>query len=332
MAWLSAYLPADQAAGIWNRTTAAARALQGPDEARTLTQLRADVAATLAASSGPAPTPRQRRRRHRTAAQTPGMCRSRGRRSWSPSRCSRCWAPPRNRRCWTGTGRSRRRWPAGSSPTAPTRSTGSWSTRGTGPRWRSAGPATGSPRPCANGCGCATANARSRAATTLPGQRSRPPPRLGRRRHHRHHQPRPALPQTPPPQTHHRLDTHPASKNEPPGWTSPTGRHYPSEHQDWEPPHWPPGITATETVARSGFRPARGARLGPRPGPAAGPRPGSQPGPLDPGRDPDLDLPDDPFPDWHGLMSEYQWTAADRTDPGWSGSSDDACLKSTIQL
>ncbi|MDQ0866231.1 DUF222 domain-containing protein [Arthrobacter globiformis] len=45
MAWLSAYLPADQAAGIWDRTTAAARTLQGPAESRTLTQLRADVAA-----------------------------------------------------------------------------------------------------------------------------------------------------------------------------------------------------------------------------------------------------------------------------------------------
>jgi hypothetical protein len=31
----------------------------------------------------------------------------------------------------------------------------------------------------------------------------------------------------------------PATKNEPPGWTSPSGRHYKSEHQDWEPPHWP---------------------------------------------------------------------------------------------
>ena len=46
MAWLSAYLPADTAAGIWDRTTAAARALQGPDEDRTLTQLRADTMAT----------------------------------------------------------------------------------------------------------------------------------------------------------------------------------------------------------------------------------------------------------------------------------------------
>ena len=46
MAWLSAYLPADTAFGIWNRTTAAARALHGPEESRTLSQLRADIAAT----------------------------------------------------------------------------------------------------------------------------------------------------------------------------------------------------------------------------------------------------------------------------------------------
>ncbi|AXJ11659.1 endonuclease [Arthrobacter sp. PM3] len=45
MAWLSSYMPADTASGIWARATEAARALQGPDEPRTLTQLRADVAA-----------------------------------------------------------------------------------------------------------------------------------------------------------------------------------------------------------------------------------------------------------------------------------------------
>lgn len=45
MAWLSAYLTADVAVGVWSRATEAARALQGPDESRTLTQLRADVAA-----------------------------------------------------------------------------------------------------------------------------------------------------------------------------------------------------------------------------------------------------------------------------------------------
>ena len=41
----------------------------------------------------------------------------------------------------------------------------------------------------------------------VPGQRRRPSPGLGRRRHHRHHQPRPALPQAPPPQTQFSLDT-----------------------------------------------------------------------------------------------------------------------------
>ncbi|MBT2247455.1 HNH endonuclease, partial [Arthrobacter sp. BHU FT2] len=45
---------------------------------------------------------------------------------------------------------------------------------------------------------------------------------------------------------HHRLrhttawKPTPATKTTPPGWTSPTGRHYKSEHQDWEPPHRPP--------------------------------------------------------------------------------------------
>ena len=52
MAWLSAHLPADTAAGIWDRTTAAARALQGPDEARTLAQLRADITATWLLTTG----------------------------------------------------------------------------------------------------------------------------------------------------------------------------------------------------------------------------------------------------------------------------------------
>ncbi|MFB8371509.1 DUF222 domain-containing protein, partial [Pseudarthrobacter sp. NPDC055928] len=52
MAWLSAYLPADRAAGIWNGITATARTLQGPAETRTMTQLRADIAAKLLLSAG----------------------------------------------------------------------------------------------------------------------------------------------------------------------------------------------------------------------------------------------------------------------------------------
>ncbi|NJC21075.1 hypothetical protein BJ994_000151 [Arthrobacter pigmenti] len=47
MAWFHAYLPAEQACGIYNRLTAAACRLNTPDESRTLTQLRADVFADL---------------------------------------------------------------------------------------------------------------------------------------------------------------------------------------------------------------------------------------------------------------------------------------------
>jgi hypothetical protein len=52
MAWLSLYLPADTANAIWNRTTALARGLQGPQ--RTMAQLRPDIAARLLLSAGPA--------------------------------------------------------------------------------------------------------------------------------------------------------------------------------------------------------------------------------------------------------------------------------------
>jgi hypothetical protein len=47
---------------------------------------------------------------------------------------------------------------------------------------------------------------------------------------------------------HHRLKHNsgwtptPATETEPPGWTSPTGRHYPGQHPDPQPPHWPPGL------------------------------------------------------------------------------------------
>ncbi|MDE8589320.1 HNH endonuclease signature motif containing protein [Arthrobacter sp. NQ4] len=52
MAWISLYLPGDTACAIWNRTTATARGLQGPDEERTLTQLRPDIAASLLLGTG----------------------------------------------------------------------------------------------------------------------------------------------------------------------------------------------------------------------------------------------------------------------------------------
>ncbi|WP_051298418.1 HNH endonuclease signature motif containing protein [Arthrobacter castelli] len=47
MCWLSMYLPAEAATAAFNRLTSLARTLQGPDEPRDLSQLRADVAADL---------------------------------------------------------------------------------------------------------------------------------------------------------------------------------------------------------------------------------------------------------------------------------------------
>ncbi|SEQ45245.1 HNH endonuclease [Arthrobacter sp. OV608] len=52
MAWLSACLPADRAMAGWNRLTALARGMQGPDESRTLTQLKADKFADAILGSG----------------------------------------------------------------------------------------------------------------------------------------------------------------------------------------------------------------------------------------------------------------------------------------
>ena len=124
MAWFSAYLPADTAAGIWDRTTAAARALQGADEPRTLTQLRADVAAILLLNTGTDRTHRQRTATERQRTRR-GCARPAGAGPHHRARSCPCWAPRRNRRCWTDTGRSRRRWPGGWSPTAPIPSTGS---------------------------------------------------------------------------------------------------------------------------------------------------------------------------------------------------------------
>ncbi|MGK3650395.1 DUF222 domain-containing protein [Pseudarthrobacter enclensis] len=52
MAWINLHLPGDTACAIWNKTTAIARGLQGPDETRTLSQLRPDVAAALLLGAG----------------------------------------------------------------------------------------------------------------------------------------------------------------------------------------------------------------------------------------------------------------------------------------
>ena len=203
MAWLNAYLPADTAAGIWERTTAAARALQGPDEARTLTQLRADIAATWLLTAGLDDggtaggragrdfrrnrIPRHRpsggqRRRHRNGRDRGPTAPRRRRRSGRVSGrgCAvAAGAGPRHRPGAVPAGRHRRTRCAGrvrADPAVDGPPAGRRRRRfrlpgpDRPPRRGAVGdrpaPATGSRRPCGNGSGSATASARSRAAAT----------------------------------------------------------------------------------------------------------------------------------------------------------------------
>ena len=272
MAWFSAYLPADTAAGIWDRTTAAARALQGPDEPRTLTQLRADVAATFLLNTGTdadgngrclgdVPVPRAQVLitvpvlSLLGATEEPAMLDGYG-----PI------PPSMARRLVADGAESFHRVLVDPRDGAPLE-IGRTSYRLT--------------KASACGCTSATAGARSRAATTRPwtttptiswpGPTAAPPGII---------QPRPALPQTPPPQTQFSLDTERGQQRQTARLdltvgavlsqraaglgTTPLATRHPG-HRD------APGHTR-------GFRPARVSRLGSRPGPAAGPRPGSQPG------------------------------------------------------
>ena len=150
------------------------------------------------------------------------------------------------------------------------------------------------------------------------------------------------MPQAPRPQTRLRLDPAGATKDKPPGWTSPSGRYYPSEQQDWEPPDWPPQLPATDTLpdpaadespppddgpgqdlpADPGWDPD----LDPPPDPDRDADldlpadPGWDPDldlPPDPDRDPNLELPPDPFPDWDHFTSGHEVPAAEPEVPPW---------------
>ncbi|QOD03416.1 DUF222 domain-containing protein [Pseudarthrobacter sp. BIM B-2242] len=223
MAWLSAYLPADQAAGIWNRATTAARALQSPTEARTLTQLRADnVAAWLLGGDNADDIPSP-------AAQVlvtvpvfalmgltdepaildgygpipPSMARAlvaNGAESFrrvltdprdgAPLEIGReSYRIPKALRQWLRLRDGKCQFPGCSNPSLDNEADHlkAW----------------------ANGGTTGISN-----LTQL-------------------------CPKTPQAQTHHTLATTEATKDEPPGWISPTGRHYQSEQPDPEPPHWP---------------------------------------------------------------------------------------------
>ncbi|WP_416377106.1 DUF222 domain-containing protein [Arthrobacter sp. CDRTa11] len=250
MAWLSAYLPADQAAAIWEHTTTTARSLQSPTEPRTLTQLRADTLAHTLLGGG---------------TSNPGSI------SNESTGGAKCLADPGGERT------------AGQVPppraqvlvTVPVFSllglTDEPATLdGHGPI-----PASMARNLIANGAGS--------FHRVLTDPRDGAPLEIGRtsyrlttamRRWLRLRDAKCPFPGCnnhsldneadhllawadggttgisnlgQPCRKHHHLKHHsawqptPASKNEPPGWTSPTGRHYNSEHQDWEPPTWPDG-------------------------------------------------------------------------------------------
>ncbi|GGI80586.1 HNH endonuclease signature motif containing protein [Pseudarthrobacter scleromae] len=236
MAWLSAYLPAHQAMAGWNRLNALARGMQGPHEARTLTQLRADHFASAILTSGTSTssgdgaetgtdlTPSSRIRAQvlvtvpvlalMGVTDEPAMLDGYGPIPASMARdlvangadaFHRVLVDPRDG-APLEIGRTSYR---------VTKAMRNWLRLRDGT----------CPFP-----GCSNPSLDNEAdhllawhhgGTTGISNLGQPCPK--------HHKLRHTTGWTPTP----------ATTNQPPGWTSPTGRHYKSEHQDWEPPHWP---------------------------------------------------------------------------------------------
>ena len=224
MAWLSACLPADQASGIWERATAAARALQGPAEDRTLTQLRADTVAAWLLGGDDAGTgvPSPRAQVLLTVpvfalmglTEEPAVLDGYGPIPPSMARAlvadgadsfHRVLTDPRNG-APLEIGRDSYRVP---------KALRQWLRLRDGK----------CPFP-----GCSNQSLDNEADHILAWANGGTTgiSNLGQPCH-RHHRLRHTTAWTPTP----------ATKDEPPGWISPTGRHYQSEHPDFEPPHWP---------------------------------------------------------------------------------------------
>jgi hypothetical protein len=279
MAWLSAYLPADQAAGIWNRTTATARALQGPREGRTLTQLRVDSFATwLLTSSRPdtarTDTASTDNARTDTASTDPSPA------DTAAAGLSAAGVPAESDAC----GVNAKDVLAGPVPspaaqvlvTVPVFALMGLTDEpamldGYGPI-----PASMARNLVGEGASSfhrVLVDPRDGAPLEIGRESYRIPPAMRRWLRLRDGKcPFPGCSSQSldneadhilawadggttgisnlgqPCPKHHRLKhtsawtPGPATKDQPPGWTSPMGRHYQSEHQDWEPAHWPPQI------------------------------------------------------------------------------------------
>ena len=312
MAWLAAYLPAGTAAGIWERTTAAARALQGPAEPRNLSQLRADITATWLLTSGLSTGTTGTGASGGAAG---GTCSGGGAGGGVPSPRAQVLVTVPVLSLLGATEE-----PAvldGYGPIPPSLArrllsdgAGSFHRVLTDPRdgapleiGRTSYRLTKAQRHWLRlrdgrcpfpGCSNHSLDNDADHLLAWADGGSTGISNLG--------QPCPK---------HHRLKHGSAwtptgaGKDHPPGWTSPSGRYYPSEHQDWEPPHWPehwPQDWPEHIVASEehGQEPKLELSLPPA---------------QDPGRDPGLELPPDPFPDWHHFTAAHPMPAPDTDDP-----------------
>ncbi|MFJ5694224.1 DUF222 domain-containing protein [Arthrobacter sp. NPDC093125] len=222
MAWFSAYLPADTAAAIWNRVTDAARALQGPGEPRTLTQLRADVTEgwLLGGVADGIPTPKAQ-----VLVTVPVLSLTGA--GEEPATLDGYGPIPASmaRKLVADGATSFLRVLVDPRDGAPLE-IGRTSYRLTTPmrQWLRLRDARCS-FPCCNNPSLDNEAdhilAWSDGGTTGISNLGQACPR--------HHRLKHSSPWRPVGATHDR----------PPGWLSPTGRYYPSEQQDWEPPHWP---------------------------------------------------------------------------------------------
>ncbi|VXC38128.1 HNH endonuclease signature motif containing protein [Arthrobacter sp. 8AJ] len=238
MAWVSLYLPGDTACAIWNRTTATARGLQGPDEERTLTQLRPDIAASLLlgagnttqtgkpSKAGKVPTPRADVLvtvpvfSLLGATDEPAMLDGFGPIPASMARNLVADGAESFYRILID--------PRDGAPLEIGRK--NYRLTETIKRWIRLRDTKCTFRGCTNRTPDNETDhlqAWQHGGTTGTSNLAQLCPKHHRLKHHT------------------RWTPDPANKNEPPGWTSPTGRHYNPEHQDAEPTHWPPGILPT---------------------------------------------------------------------------------------
>jgi len=230
MARVTLYLPGDTACAIWNRTTATARGLQGPNETRTITQLRPDIAASLLLGSGTAselgevPTPRAD-----VLVMVPVLSLLGA--TDEPAVLDGLGPIPASmaRKLVAGGADSFYRVlvdPRDGAPLEIGRK--NYRLTETIKRWIRMRDAKCTFPGCTNHTPDNETDhlqAWEHGGTTGTSNLAQLCPKHHRLKHHS------------------RWTPDPATKNEPPGWTSPTGRHFNTEHPDPEPTLWPQGLT-----------------------------------------------------------------------------------------